>query len=295
MNQPNKMRVAVLIALGLGLAACQKQSDSTTQAASDTQASAPVQQPKPSFSADIQTVKVNLPECKGESCPEFQVQRLNSNVPEINRVIDQAILKTLKDNLDFSESAASDASATQPSQERSSDAFGAEVIRYANTFEGMVNDLKKMGASPQISLHIQPKVMPSPEGLVTIQLNADNFLGGAHGAASQQYFTFELAHPKSLKLDDVLEKNQKPALEKLAYAQFKQWVVSQKLSDNLANYEQTWPFTLSRNFYFDDKGLTLQYAQYEIGPYVVGMPSFSLTYAQLKGIVKPQYLPKVGS
>lgn len=35
----------------------------------------------------------------------------------------------------------------------------------------------------------------------------------------------------------------------------------------------------------------LQYAEYEIGPYVVGLPRLTIPYDQLKGILKTQYFP----
>ncbi|WP_343595746.1 RsiV family protein [Acinetobacter sp.] len=293
MNLQSKITTAVLMALGLTLSACQKQQQETPAASQPAEASAPVAPKKASFSADIQPVNVQLPKCEGNSCPEFQVQRLKSNVEAINKQIDQAILTILKENLDLSDQPASELSSSQPmATTQNSDEFTQAVTAYANHFMQLDQQLKKMGANPQISLHIQPKVLPSPNGVVTIQLNSDNFLGGAHGTASQQYFVFDAVHNKHLKLDDVLLKQQRPALEKLAYQQFQQWVMTQKLADSVKNYEQAWPFKLTNNFYFDDKGLNLQYGEYEIGPYVVGMPTFTLSYAQLNGIVKPQYLPK---
>lgn len=294
MSQRTKISTAVLIALGLMLSACQKQQEEQPAASQPhTEASVPAMPKKVSFSADIQTVDVQLPKCEGNNCPEFQVQRVKSNVEFINQQMDQAILNTLKENLDLADQPASDVSASQPvATVKTTDDFSKVVAEYANNFVALDQQLKKMGANPQISLHIQPKVLASHNGLVTIQLNADNFLGGAHGAASQQYFVFDTEHHKHLKLNDVLLKQQRPALEKLAYQQFQQWVIAQKLADNVKNYEQAWPFKLTDNYYFDDKGLNLQYAEYEIGPYVVGMPSFTLSYAQLKGIVKPQFLPQ---
>ena len=42
-----------------------------------------------------------------------------------------------------------------------------------------------------------------------------------------------------------------------------------------------------------EQGLILQYGEYEIGPYVVGLPRLVIPFDQLQGVLKPEYLPKV--
>jgi hypothetical protein len=36
----------------------------------------------------------------------------------------------------------------------------------------------------------------------------------------------------------------------------------------------------------------LQYAEYEIGPYVVGLPRLIIPFDKLNGVLKPEYLPQ---
>ncbi len=38
-------------------------------------------------------------------------------------------------------------------------------------------------------------------------------------------------------------------------------------------------------------GLILQYGEYEIGPYAVGLPRLVIPYKYLQGVIKDQYLP----
>ena len=64
------------------------------------------------------------------------------------------------------------------------------------------------------------------------------------------------------------------------------------MADSVEEYEQAWKFSLSDNFYLSNQGLILQYAEYEIGPYVVGLPRLTLPYDQLQSILKPAYLPQ---
>ena len=68
-------------------------------------------------------------------------------------------------------------------------------------------------------------------------------------------------------------------------------MVDSKLANNVAEYEQAWKFKLSDNFYLGQQGLILQYAEYEIGPYVVGLPRLMIPYAELQQVLKKPYLP----
>lgn len=82
-------------------------------------------------------------------------------------------------------------------------------------------------------------------------------------------------------------------MEKKAHEKFKAWVIESKLANSVEEYEQAWKFTLSDNFYLSSQGLILQYGEYEIGPYVVGLPRLTIPYDQLQTVLKKQYLPPV--
>ena len=70
-------------------------------------------------------------------------------------------------------------------------------------------------------------------------------------------------------------------------------MIESKLANSVEEYEQAWKFTLSDNFYLSSQGLILQYGEYEIGPYVVGLPRLTIPYDQLQTVLKKQYLPQV--
>ena len=94
-------------------------------------------------------------------------------------------------------------------------------------------------------------------------------------------------------MNDLLLPKQKATLDKLAHDAFKVWIVDSKLANNPEEYEQAWPFKLTDNFLLGEQGLILQYAEYEIGPYVVGLPRLVIPFDKLQGVLKPEYLPKV--
>jgi len=155
----------------------------------------------------------------------------------------------------------------------------------------MDKELKTLGASGQITISLSPKILNSDKPLATVVLNTSSYLGGAHGASAQTYFNFDLVSKKQVGLDQIIEANQKAKFEKLAHDAFKTWVIDSKLAESVNEYEQAWKFTLSDNFYLGKQGLILQYGEYDIGPYVVGLPRLMIPYDQLKGVLKSQYFP----
>jgi len=165
------------------------------------------------------------------------------------------------------------------------------VQRYANSFIDLDNELKALSSNHQINLLVKPKILQAQGKVVTVVLNSSSYLGGAHGSAAQHYYNFDLKEQKQVKLEDLLRPQQKATLEKLAHEAFKTWVTDSKLADNVADYEQAWPFKLSNNFLLGEQGLILQYGEYEIGPYVVGLPRLVIPYDQLQDVLKEEYLP----
>lgn len=287
-----------LLASAIFLAACQPKADPKD---SQEQQKSTVQEQKPvelTLKGETIPSKVVLPDCDGKTCPEFTVERLQSNFPFIDKIIDQQILSTLNQILEIAES---DAKGTQAEQKAEASAiagaeqknsFDAQVQRYANSFIDLDNELKALSSNHQINLLVKPKILQAQGKVVTVVLNSSSYLGGAHGSAAQHYYNFDLKEQKQIKLEDLLRPQQKAALEKLAHEAFKTWVTDSKLADNVADYEQAWPFKLSNNFLLGEQGLILQYGEYEIGPYVVGLPRLVIPYDQLQDVLKEEYLPQ---
>lgn len=291
------------------LGACQPKPDPDADTAASA-ASAP-KQTEQRLIATVQPLALQLPDCKGKSCPEFSVERLSSNVAVVDATLDQAIVQHLAEMLEITE--VKSAQTIKPSttthktnQANEAGALGAssaevvttpaqqltlQVQPYLDGFLRIDQEMKSLGAQQQISLRMKPAILQSKGPVVTVVLNTSTYLGGAHGAAAQRYYNFDLKAQQPLVLNDILVSGQKTALRDKAHAVFATWVSDNKLASNLTDYEQAWPFSLSDNFYLAPQGLILQYGEYEIGPYVVGLPRLVVPYNQLQGILKPQYLP----
>ncbi|RZG86389.1 DUF3298 domain-containing protein [Acinetobacter sp. WCHAc060033] len=304
LNQKSTIALSILV-ITLGLTACHKPDSKKVDPSIDQTAASQVPDTSLQLQGDTEKLKLDMPECDGKSCPEFSVERLKTNQAFVDEIIDQAILKNLDKILDIaqlsknkkvSDQQSSTAQTAASEIQENSNKTPAQQLQekvqpYANSFLELDKELKTLGASSQINVMVSPKILNAEKPLATVVLNTSSYLGGAHGSSVQRYYNFDLVTKKQVTLTQIIENNQKAKLEQLAYQAFKTWVADSKLADNIAEYEQVWKFKLSDNFYLGKQGLILQYGEYEIGPYVVGLPRLTIPYDQLKGVLKTQYFP----
>ncbi len=303
MSKKQNIWALTLLASALALSACQPKVEKTEESVVDQTSASEVQPAVLRLEGKTEKVPVILTECEGNSCPEISIDRLQTNQFVLDGLVDQAILKHLKELLENTDQTPNQAQSNAKADTEGSASDVAEVKTaaqllsdqvqpYVNSFLALDRELKTLGAGHQISLSISPKILNSEGALATVVLNTSSYLGGAHGTSSQTYFNFDLKSQKKVELDHLLLPNQKAQLHTLAHQAFKAWVFESKLAESVDEYEQVWKFNLSKNFYLGKQGLILQYAEYEIGPYIVGLPRLTIPYDQLGSILKPEYLPE---
>lgn len=291
-----------ILATMIGLTACQQKKDeSKTQEEKKDEIAIEAQMQR--LQGGSEKVPIQLPACDDKNCPEISIDRLHTNQFVLDNLIDQAIVKNLSETLELFEpdkkaKTQKDQSVDQAASEAKDlktpvQSLAEQIQPYIDNFISLDEELKSLGAGHQISLSISPKILNSEGPLATVVLNTSNYLGGAHGSSSQTYYNFDLKQQKQISLDQILLPNKKQNLNKLAHEAFKVWVIDSKLAENVEQYEQAWPFKLSDNFYLGRQGLILQYGEYEIGPYVVGLPRLTIPYEQLQGIIKHEYLSNI--
>lgn len=280
-----------VLACAILLAACQPKSEPKESQDKPTDPPASQQTAEPILRGETVKLQVTLPECKGNTCPDFTVERLQSNFPFIDQLLDQQILDQLSKMLDVVDADASAASTAKTTEQKTG--LDAQAQAYANAFVKIDDELKALSSSHQISLMVKPKILQPKGKLATVVLNSSSYLGGAHGSTSQRYYNFDLANQKQIQLHDLLLPKQKATLDKLAHEAFKAWIVDSKLATDPKEYEQAWPFQVTDNFLLGEQGLILQYGEYEIGPYVVGLPRLVIPFSELQGVLKHEYLPKI--
>jgi len=280
-----------VLACAVLLAACQPKSEPKESQDKPTDPPAAQQTAEPILRGETVKLQVTLPECKGNTCPDFTVERLESNFPFIDQLLDQQILDQLSKMLDVVDADASAASTAKTTEQKTG--LDAQAQAYANAFVKIDDELKALSSSHQISLMVKPKILQPKGKLATVVLNSSSYLGGAHGSTSQRYYNFDLANQKQIQLHDLLLPKQKATLDKLAHEAFKAWIVDSKLATDPKEYEQAWPFQVTDNFLLGEQGLILQYGEYDIGPYVVGLPRLVIPFSELQGVLKPEYIPKI--
>lgn len=212
-----------ILAGAILLAACQPKSEPKESQDKPTDPPVVQQTAEPILRGETVKLQVNLSECKGNTCPDFSVERLQSNFPFIDQLLDRQILDQLSKMLDVVDADASAASTAKTTEQKIG--LDAQAQAYANAFVKIDEELKALSSSHQISLMIKPKILQSKGKLATVVLNSSSYLGGAHGSTSQRYYNFDLANQKQIQLHDLLLPKQKATLDKLAHDAFKVWIV----------------------------------------------------------------------
>lgn len=292
-----------VLTVAISLAACQPKDKEPPEPATQTAAASDAETAL-KLIGDTEKLTLQTPECEGNNCAELIIERLQSNQFFIDEFIDQKIIEELSQTFDVAPvpstqnepEASAVAVSSEPALlshvETSKQKLEKQVQPFVAAFLSLDQELKDLSSNHQISVMIKPKILNAKDPLATVVLNTSSYLGGAHGSSAQHYYNFDLKKKKLVSLDELLLPNQKAALNKVAHEAFKAWVIDSKLATNVAEYEQAWKFSLSNNYYLGTEGLILQYGEYELGPYVVGLPRLTIGYDQLQKILKPEYLPK---
>ena len=213
-----------------------------------------------------------------DNCPNIEVNYLKTNHDWINKVTNARI-----NNLVIN---------SKPSESAPVKTTGdAKVVKSAidNFVTAQFADLPD-DRSFSYELMVKPDYIGHVNSFEMFKIDAYIFTGGAHGMPYSEYLIFDMNTKKQVRLEDMLQAGKKPRFKALAYDAYKTWVKT--VDKDVVNYEKSWPFTLSENITLTDKGVDIQYQHYDIAPYAYGMPVLSIPYSKLRGIIKPNFLPK---
>lgn len=149
-------------------------------------------------------------------------------------------------------------------------------------------------------------VLYNKNGLLCVSNINYIYSGGAHGGAAITYRIINTATGATLKLEDFFKPNTQAELLKIGESCFRTQVLPDmelKTDAPLTEDNGFWfggmvsdepskdkgKFYFSKDFGITSKGFDFVYQQYEIGPYAIGMPSFSITFEQVKALLKDEY------
>lgn len=148
-------------------------------------------------------------------------------------------------------------------------------------------------AAPRDSTLLSAKARYRSKYLTVIELDTwQYFTGAAHGVSATQFLNWDNTRLGVLSLDQVLLPGKRPAYVEALRAAHRRWLsANPDARHDPAAYDRLWPFQPSDNFAFTDDGLVVKYDSYQIAPYSAGQPELHIPYAELAGILKPEYLP----
>ncbi|CAM5181359.1 hypothetical protein CDEF62S_05262 [Castellaniella defragrans] len=148
-------------------------------------------------------------------------------------------------------------------------------------------------AAPRDQIQLNAKARYRNAHLTVVELQAGVYRTGmAHGISGTQFIIWRNDQEKAVTLDDLLAPGARPAFDAALEKAHAQWLKnSPAASEDPENFSRMWPFVASDNVALTDTGLVVKYQPYEIAPYSSGEPELLIPYAQLKGILLPEYLP----
>lgn len=156
------------------------------------------------------------------------------------------------------------------------------------------------GNSPQMGLDIAIRKTDETSKYVTYNCSSFCFLGGAHGTSFDASTNIDKTTGKAL--EKTIDKNQQKALQPLlrkgVLSYFKEQDENTEVTDkNLEDYlfleKGIIPIPKQAPYLAKD-GVHFIYQQYEIGPYALGMVSFTIPYAEIKPYLTPDALKLIG-
>lgn len=278
-----------------------------------------IQNPPLHVQFQIEPLIIKDERCAGQICPEIKIHRIKSNFAALDLAVDNYVYGYMSGFLKGIDLPPSPNEVVQPAaqsqtplqqlqqnqiqtkttntvkdeQQQEKEILLQQINPYIDKFIRLAAEVKSLGSSSQLSVYIKPQVLNPAGPVSTVVINANNYIGGAHGSSAQQYINFELDSKKILNIEHILQAGQRKALNDVVHQKFQNWVKESQPEMEFKLYENLWNFKLSDNFYLSPQGLIFQYAEYEIGPYAVGLPRLTVPYAELQTIVKPQYLPVI--
>jgi hypothetical protein len=148
-------------------------------------------------------------------------------------------------------------------------------------------------AAPRDSTLLAAQTRYRNRNITVVELNTwQYYTGAAHGISATQFLNWDNSAGKVLGLADILEPGKGDAYVAVLRAAHQRWLATNPDAQNdPETYHRIWPFQVSQNFGFTDQGLVVKYDSYLIAPYSSGQPELLMPYSELRGILKPAYMP----
>ncbi len=166
----------------------------------------------------------------------------------------------------------------------------------SDNLTGIQKELAELNSAHQAHLTYEINIRKTEETstYITYQSLTYNYMGGAHGSAFNHSVNISKAtgKPVAAVIDTLKVKELQPLLKKgvLSYLNASnpdEKVTEEQLADYLFIDNGTIPVPAFTP-YLTKEGVCFIYQQYEIGPYALGMVTFTVPYAEVKPFLTPE-------
>ncbi|UII34957.1 DUF3298 and DUF4163 domain-containing protein [Fulvivirga ulvae] len=140
--------------------------------------------------------------------------------------------------------------------------------------------------------YLDGKVLRNDSMVISIELAADMYTGGAHGSYYLQYLNFDAETGNKITFESLFMPGFETRLNEIAEQKFRQKYnlkPGQDLSDEGYQFEDG-KYYNDKNFALLPKGIKFYYNSYEIAPYSKGPSEVFVSYEALKGLLKEDLL-----
>lgn len=230
--------------------------------------SAPAAEPKQGIQPSKKQVLVQTkPGCTGKQCPSIKLERLIFTEHErFSAFVEQSLLSMAQ---------------IESNQAKNFDTFK------------QLSDYFWATARPRDEILLRASLKRATPTIIVVQLDSYIYSGGAHGNSTTQYLNWLPQSDIVVNLQTMIPSDNMPAFEAALKRQHARWLQTNDLAKADPNaYNKMWPFHLSENAALLEEGIAITYDPYEIGPYALGMPTLIVPYSELKGILRPELMPR---
>lgn len=219
------------------------------------------------IASNVLTLNKTKPGCKGSECPVLNYKRLTfTGYDRFNGFLEQTLLSL---------------ALVETNRDQAFRDLTELELYYFKT------------AKPRDEIALASSVKYMSDEVVVVQLDSFIFTGGAHGISTTQYLNWLPKTDRLLTLEAMLLPGKAPAFEEALKKQHALWLKKNPLAkEDPAGYNKLWPFEPSDNIALLENGLAVTYDPYRLAPYSFGKPTVYIPYRELKGILRPELLPK---
>ncbi|MFJ1298890.1 RsiV family protein [Pseudomonadota bacterium AL_CKDN230030165-1A_HGKHYDSX7] len=207
------------------------------------------------------------PECSGE-CPRIEIDSVAfPDIPQLTKLVDRVLasLTGVDENL-----------------RGQYDSLSTFVQYFWRNAQG------------RDTTYFKAQVRDVQAGVIAVELHtAQYFTGAAHGIPATVFINWQVATNSVVPLDALFIPGRKPEFEALQKNAHQRWLgTNEDAQRDRAAYDRMWPFQPSENYALTEKGMIIKYDAYSIAPYSHGEPELLIPYDQLRGVLKPEFLPR---